>query len=91
MEAIDRFDGQKDILAWLFTIAKNTYISPFVFPWDQTGPNSHVLVSWPNETGTDTIFKVVCADQEFTYSMEEQGLWDERSAHSPELCPHCPK
>lgn len=24
--ALDRFDGQKDIRAWLFTIAKNTYI-----------------------------------------------------------------
>lgn len=27
MEAIDRFDGRKDILAWLFTIARNTYVS----------------------------------------------------------------
>lgn len=27
MENIKRFDGQKDILAWLFTIARNTYFS----------------------------------------------------------------
>lgn len=27
MQAIDRFDGRKDILAWLFTIARNTYYS----------------------------------------------------------------
>lgn len=27
MEAIDSFDGRKDILAWLFTIARNTYYS----------------------------------------------------------------
>lgn len=27
MGAIDRFDGRKDILAWLFTIARNTYYS----------------------------------------------------------------
>lgn len=25
LKAIDRFDGSKDIRAWLFTIAKNTY------------------------------------------------------------------
>lgn len=27
LKAIDRFDGTKDIRAWLFTIAKNTYFS----------------------------------------------------------------
>lgn len=27
MKAINRFDGRKDIRAWLFTIAKNTYFS----------------------------------------------------------------
>lgn len=27
LEGIDRFDGRKDILAWLFTIARNTYYS----------------------------------------------------------------
>lgn len=27
MQAVDKFDGQKDILAWLFTIARNTYYS----------------------------------------------------------------
>lgn len=27
LEAIGRFDGRKDVLAWLFTIARNTYIS----------------------------------------------------------------
>lgn len=27
MRALDRFDGKKDILAWLFTIARNTYYS----------------------------------------------------------------
>lgn len=27
LKAIDRFDGSKDIRAWLFTIAKNTYFS----------------------------------------------------------------
>ena len=27
MEGIGRFDGRKDILAWLFTIARNTYYS----------------------------------------------------------------
>lgn len=27
LQAIDRYDGQKDILAWLFTIARNTYFS----------------------------------------------------------------
>lgn len=27
MQAIDRYDGQKDILAWLFTIARNTFFS----------------------------------------------------------------
>lgn len=27
MQNIDKFDGQKDILAWLFTIARNTFIS----------------------------------------------------------------
>lgn len=64
-------------------------ISPFVFPWDQTGPNSHGLVGWPNQDRLDTIFRIVCADQEFTYSMEEQGLWDENAAHSPEFCPNC--
>lgn len=26
MKAIDRFDGKKDICAWLFTIAKNAYL-----------------------------------------------------------------
>lgn len=27
LKAIDRFDGSKDIRAWLFTIAKNTYFT----------------------------------------------------------------
>ena len=27
MQSIGRYDGQKDILAWLFTIARNTYFS----------------------------------------------------------------
>lgn len=27
LSAIDRYDGQKDIRAWLFTIAKNAYLS----------------------------------------------------------------
>lgn len=27
MENIEKFDGRKDILAWLFTIARNTYFS----------------------------------------------------------------
>lgn len=27
LKAIDSFDGSKDIRAWLFTIAKNTYFS----------------------------------------------------------------
>ena len=27
LKAIDKFDGSKDIRAWLFTIAKNTYFS----------------------------------------------------------------
>lgn len=27
LKSIDRFDGKKDIRAWLFTIAKNTYFS----------------------------------------------------------------
>lgn len=27
MDSLDRFDGKKDVLAWLFTIARNTYIS----------------------------------------------------------------
>lgn len=27
MQALDDFDGEKDILAWLFTIARNTYFS----------------------------------------------------------------
>lgn len=26
LKALDRFDGSKDIKAWLFTIAKNTYL-----------------------------------------------------------------
>ena len=27
LDKIDRFDGKKDIRAWLFTIAKNTYFT----------------------------------------------------------------
>lgn len=27
MDSLDQFDGKKDILAWLFTIARNTYFS----------------------------------------------------------------
>lgn len=27
LKALDRFDGKKDIKAWLFTIAKNTYFT----------------------------------------------------------------
>ena len=27
MQNIEKYDGRKDILAWLFTIARNTYIS----------------------------------------------------------------
>ena len=27
LKALDRFDGSKDIKAWLFTIAKNTYFT----------------------------------------------------------------
>ena len=29
MRAMNRFDGKKDILAWLFTIARNTYYSHY--------------------------------------------------------------
>ena len=29
LKAIERFDGSKDIRAWLFTIAKNTYFSHY--------------------------------------------------------------
>lgn len=29
LKAIDRFDGSKDIRAWLFTIAKNTYYTAY--------------------------------------------------------------
>lgn len=29
LKAIDKFDGSKDIRAWLFTIAKNTYFSHY--------------------------------------------------------------
>lgn len=27
MQSLDKYDGEKDILAWLFTIARNTYFS----------------------------------------------------------------
>lgn len=29
LRAIEKFDGSKDIRAWLFTIAKNTYFSHY--------------------------------------------------------------
>lgn len=39
LKSLDSFDGKKDIRAWLFTIAKNTYLedySGFYIPFELT-------------------------------------------------------
>ena len=39
LKAVDRFDGRTDVRAWLFSIAKNTYYSP----WARGNFRCHLL------------------------------------------------
>lgn len=63
--------------------------SPFLLPWDQTGPNMHGMGSESDET-LDKIITIVCADQEISYSMKEEGLWDMNREHTLDFCPYSP-
>lgn len=68
--------------------------SPIVFPWDYTGPIRHGMADSQNVEYTwdeDFTITVVCADQEVSYSMREEGLWDKDAVHLPEFCPNCKK
>lgn len=63
--------------------------SPFSFPWDYNGSVRHGMASsgdmeysWTE----DFTITVVCADQEITYSMNEEGLWEKNKIHTGEFC-----
>lgn len=63
--------------------------SPIALPWNSNGPIRHGMASsadaeyWWTDDFTIT---VVCADQEITYSMNEEGLWDKDRIHDARFC-----
>lgn len=59
MQAIHRYDGQKDILAWLFTIARNTYFT-------HCRKQRYIAAEPPPETCEDTMVERLI-DQEQAY------------------------
>lgn len=62
--------------------------SPIFFPWE-SGSNGLRAGFGPSDTeGKDFIVTIVCADQEFTYSMREEGVFDPPTEmHSAQFCP----
>lgn len=73
LKAIDRFDGSKDIRAWLFTIARNTYFtvckhqkrfSPEEIPEDAEDPHVSFTEQLENEEQAFLIHR-------FLHSMKE--------------------
>lgn len=63
--------------------------SPFSFPWDYNGSVRHGMASSSDMEYSwteDFTITVVCADQEITYSMNEEGLWDKTQKHTAEFC-----
>lgn len=63
--------------------------SPCVFPWDYNGAVRHGIASSSNnalQMGMDFTLTIVCADQEITYSMTEEGLWRKDAKHTAEFC-----
>ena len=64
LQALDRFDGRKDVRAWLFTIAKNTYYShcrkrkPLLFcPEPQEAPDPQWDLT-ASLTDGETVFRI---------------------------------
>lgn len=64
--------------------------SPISLPWSSNGPIRHGMASsddgeycWTD----DFTITVVCADQEITYSMKEEGLWSKDRIHDAQFCP----
>lgn len=98
---IGTIDGQAITTSeWVFEEVKDGFTagvgvriyvrrSPFFFPWDYNGPVRHGMASssdmeysWTD----DFTITVVCADQEITYSMNEEGLWEKNKIHTAEFC-----
>ena len=63
MRALDRFDGEKDVLAWLFTIARNTYFT-------HCRRQKHISDEPVQERCEDTILERMI-DQEQAYLIHE--------------------
>ena len=72
LKAIEKFDGSKDIRAWLFTIAKNTYFSHYKRTKRQIDPD---LIEEPS-TGVQIVKHLMNEEDAFTvhqflHSMDE--------------------
>lgn len=66
--------------------------SPIHFPWNGSGDSfrtGYGLSESDLAVIQDFTFTIVCADQEFTYSMREEGVFDPPTGeHSAQFCPY---
>lgn len=73
LKSIDRFDGSKDIRAWLFTIAKNTYFTHYKKSKRETNDDSLDFVASTGVTILDhlTNKEDAFSIHEFLHTMRE--------------------
>jgi len=74
------------------TVGIRLYVrrSPIILPWSNNGPIRHGMASSDEgeyDWTDDFTITVVCADQEITYSMKEEGLWSKDRIHDAQFCP----
>lgn len=93
------FDNVRTTSEWVYEpnalgelVAKGVRIyvrrSLFRLPWEETRTKMHGMgIPGSKEWVKDLTITVVCADQEITYSMTEEGLWDAGAVHTAEHCP----
>jgi len=65
LKAIEKFDGSKDIRAWLFTIAKNTYFSHY------KSTKKHIDSAFVDEPSTGIQIVKQLADKEDAYIVHQ--------------------
>lgn len=73
MKAIDRYDGKKTVLAWLFTIARNTYYSCLRRSkrFSPEPVDENLLVSDENPAEQILLDETVADIQKFIHGMKE--------------------
>lgn len=65
LKSIEKFDGSKDIRAWLFTIAKNTYFSHY------KGKKRQIELDVQNETSTKVQFVKHLMNEEDAFTVHQ--------------------